>query len=71
MRRSEGAAAARGAGLVEYRGALRRGFAKVDRVDPVEFSLMADAVDFRRIGVEAARPVARRGIISQLPSHSW
>src|SRR5438045_2873643 len=63
MRRREGAAAGRGAGLVQHRGALRRGLGEMDRIDAVETSLMPDPVDLCRVGEDAAVAVAQCGAV--------
>jgi len=63
-------AAGRGAGLIENRRALRRGFAEMDRLDPVLLAAMTDLVDLGRVGVNVVRTVEDHGASSQLPSHS-
>ena len=43
----------------------------MDRVDPVEFPVVLDAVDLRRVGEDAGPPGrALTAPSSQLPSHS-
>ncbi len=56
-------AARRGAGLVEHRRALRRRLRQMDRVEPVVGALVLHTVHLRRIGEDAARDVADRGVV--------
>ena len=63
MLRGELPAARRGAGLVQHRRALRRGLGEMDRVEAIVGALMGDAMHLRRIGEDAARAIADRGVV--------
>src|SRR5579883_2804333 len=58
MGRGELAAARGGAGLIEQRRALRRGFAEMDRIEPEIAALMPDAMHLPRLCKHAPRAVA-------------
>ncbi|MPL90041.1 hypothetical protein SDC9_36086 [bioreactor metagenome] len=59
----EGLARARGAGLEQHRGALRRGFAQVIARHVEIAALVADLVDLRGVCEQAAAAVAQHGAI--------
>ena len=63
MLSGELAPARRGPGLVEHGRALRRGLAEMDGVEAKVLSLVLDAMDFFRIGENAARAIAQRRIV--------
>ena len=57
------ASARRGAGLIEYGRALRRGLAEMDGVEAEILALVPDAMHFPGIGKDAARAVAQRRVV--------
>lgn len=58
MPRRKGAAAFRGAGLVQERRALRRRFGEVNDIDPVVRSVVPDGMNRRRIREDARCAIA-------------
>src|SRR5579859_1779304 len=59
MLRGELTPARRGPGLIEHGRALRRGLAEMNGIKAKILSLVVDAMNFRRVGKNAARAVAQ------------